>query len=327
MAHFPDDPASGEARWLLGRARLDDGRVGEAESLWNSVPRPHPRWLDARIALADLVRERLEERRIVDDAATLAPLRDKAREAISSLKSAARGEGERADVNLAEIRLDLSPGMGDPRRSLEEIDRLLRLPLDSAQRAEADRLRIVALGASERFLDAEQAAREIAAPPDGLIALARALDRVAAASDADRIALRIGGVERIAADRLADAKDLSARQVAEVRLRRARGRLLSGDLAGARALVAVWAEPVGAFGDDREALADLADLLTEAGDPAVAISAYRRLARLVPSGSPRWFASRLGHARALMAARQPEAARKIIEGTTLLPPLTSAARG
>ena len=67
-------------------------------------------------------------------------------------------------------------------------------------------------------------------------------------------------------------------------------------------------------------LFDLADLTTQIGDFPRAITVYRLLAHRAPTGSARWFAARFGHAQTLAAAREPAAARQIVEGTALLHP-------
>ncbi|MDB5352729.1 MAG: hypothetical protein JWN86_3976 [Planctomycetota bacterium] len=320
IRRFPDDPATGEARWLLGRARLESGERAEAEAMWNSVPRSHARWIDARLALAGLRRTDLEIRRLVDDATALAASRDAARSALASVASQSRDDSERADVILEEIRLELVPGVGDVKRALDEVERLRRLPLRLDQRGLADRLRVVALAACERFLDAEQAAQTVMASTDELLALARDLDRAAASAGTGRATHRISGVERIVADRLAGARDLAPAIEAEIRLRRARGRMLAGDFVGARGIVSGWNEPDVLLGGDLDVLAELADLFTQIGDFPRAIPGYRRIAQRAPAGSPRWFAARLGHAQALEAAKEPAAAQKIVEGSALLYP-------
>ena len=314
---FPADPATGEARWLLGRARLEAGEKADAIAIWQSVPTTHARWLDAVLAVATVRREALEERRLVDLPETLRTLRDEARAAIEAARRDARDEPERTDLDLELIRLDLAPAVAEPRRALDAIDRLRSLPLDAGQRARNEAMRIVALAGTEKFLEAERASSDLALPADLTLALARDLDRWAAVSRDDRLARRIGGIERIVADRLAARQGLSPRDEAQARLRRARGRVLSGDFDGARAIVASWADPATDLVGD---LADVADLLARVGDHPRALVAYRALGRAMPAGSPRWFAARLGHARELLAAGEGRAARQVVEGTALLHP-------
>lgn len=314
---FPDDPATGEARWLLGYARLDAGDKAEAISIWQSIPAAHARWLDAVLAVATARRETLDERRLVDDSEALRVLRDEARAAVDTARRDARDESDRTDLDLEAIRLDLAPAASEPRRALEAIDRLRSLPLDAGQRAQVEAMRIVALAANEKFLEAERVSSDLALPADVTLALARDLDRWAVAARDDRLARRVGGIERIVADRLSATKGLAPRDEAQARLRRARGRALSGDFDGARAISAPWTDPAADLPGD---LADVADLLARVGDHPRALAAYRALGRTLKAGSPRWFAARLSHARELLAAGEKRAARQVVEGTALLHP-------
>ena len=314
---FPDDPATGEARWLLGRARRDAGEKAEAIAIWSTLPKPHPRWIDASLSIATLRRETLEERSLVDTPEALHTLRDEAMTALDGACREARSDFERTDLDLERIRLDLLPRTGDPPAALAAIDRLKVLPLDADQRARLGALRIVALAACEKFLEAERASGELALPPDVMLDLARELDHWAASSQIERLGRRFGAVERIVADRLARSTDLSLREAAEARLRRARGRAHAGDLNGARGVVEGWLDPAADLPAD---LVDVADLLARIGDHARALAAYQTLSRKTAAGTPRWFVARLAHARELLAARQLKAARQVVEGTELLHP-------
>ena len=314
---FPDDPATGEARWLLAGVRLDDGDRAGAESLWASVPRAHPRWLDARLAMARLREVFIDERRLVDDGSALAKLRDDAIASLERDKAEARDESERIDFELERARLDLAPGLGDPRAALARVDRVLRLPLLAEQRDRSESLRIVAMAAGGRSLEAERAASEFSGSPASRLTLARDLDHWAAWTSDDQIARRIGGTERIAADRLASLPGLPASAASEARLRSARGRMLAGDAEGAISLLAGWADPAA---DVPSARADVADLLAQGGEPDRAFEVYRRISKSSAQGSPPWFAARLGQARALFASGHVDAARRLVEGTELLNP-------
>lgn len=259
----------------------------------------------------------LEEKRLVDAPQSLHTQAELVREAIDAARRESRDESERADLDLERIRLELIPGVGDPKRGFEAVERLRALPLSRDQRVRTDTLRIVGLAANEKFLEAERVAADFSGPFASRLALARDLDRWASAIRPERLARRIGGVEKIIADRMEKLTDSAPEASAEVRLRRARSRMHAGDMAGAREVVKDWADPVTQLPGR---LADLADLLAQLDDRDQAIAAYRLLARKTTSGSPRWLEARLGQARTLAEARQVVSARQILEGTALLHP-------
>ena len=319
---FPDDPTTGEARWLLGRSRLERGDRAEAERLWASVPRSHGRWLDARLAEITLLRDDLRDRLLVDPSRALEPALASIRDDLDRLAHESRTDDERADVALERIRVELIPNLGNPEAALNSVEKLRRLPLREDQREIADRLRIVAMAEVESFLDAEREARNFATSrrPEALLALARDLDRGASSADSERVIRRIGEVARLVADRLDGAEGLDGPTAAEARLRRARSKMLAGDVTGSRAILDAWPESAGAVGRDPILLAELADCLLEAGRPERAIVAYREVAHRLSAGSPQWFAARLEQARALEGDGHWEAARRLVEGTTILYP-------
>ena len=51
---FPKDPATDEARWLLGTLARANGEPARAEALWRDIAPGSPRWLDAALAQAEL---------------------------------------------------------------------------------------------------------------------------------------------------------------------------------------------------------------------------------------------------------------------------------
>lgn len=314
---FPDDPATGEALWLLGRVKDEEGSRPEAKKLWESVPRTHARWLDARLGFIHLLKAELDEKRLVETPEIIAKFADSVRLAISATTKEAREDSEKTDLELESIGLELTPGVGDPKRALNAVERLKSLPLNPDQRTRTEVLRIVALAVNERFLEAEKATAQLATSPDSRIDLARKLDVWATTLKTDRIARRVGYIERIVADRLASERGLTPPQISEIRLRRARGRMLSGDFDGARSLLKDWSDPIG---DVPGSLSEVADLFEQVGNRDRAIDAFRSLSHRSPAGSPVWLLARLGHARALLAIGQFKAARQILEGTSLLHP-------
>ncbi len=321
LKKYPDDPASGEARWLLGRVRMDAGERNEAESLWASVPKTHARWIDAQLARRALARDDLEARRLLENRESLRQDLEKVHAETEFLRTQARDEAERAEVALELARLDLIPGVGNPTRALEALDRLLRSVLRDDQRERAAHLRIAALAMTEHYVEAETLARRLdaASRPRASLLLARVLDHAATATEVDRVSRRLGGIEQMVVDRVGDR--LSPGEAAELRLRKARSRMLRGDTAGAGRCSREWPEAVAAVAPlGPDAMVDLGEVEAEAGEPTKAMEAFRRVTKGEASGSPRWFRARLGQAHALERAGQKQAARQILDGTALLYP-------
>ena len=69
---FPDDPATDEARWLLGSLARASGDTSRAEASWSAIPHGSARWLDARLALAEIKRAALESHLVTGDHHVLA---------------------------------------------------------------------------------------------------------------------------------------------------------------------------------------------------------------------------------------------------------------
>jgi tetratricopeptide (TPR) repeat protein len=317
IRQFPDDPATGEARWLVGLARKQAGAATEAEMFWNSVPRSHPRWLDSRIGLAQLRRQSLEESVLVDDPSTVAKSCEDARAELERACADARDEAERTDLEIEAVRLELLPAVGDPQRALAAVERLKSLPLRQDQREILEAHRVVALAVSGKSLDAERAAGKLEAPPEVRLGVARLLDRWAVITSSDLLARRVAGTERLVADRLATESKNPPEMAAEIRLRRARSRWLAGDLEGARGLSDGWLHAEAQLPNQ---LDDLGELWAEVGRNSEAESIFRKLASSQVPGTGRWFQARLGQIRALFAAGRIDEADRLLEGTALLHP-------
>ncbi len=318
---FADDPTSGEARWLLGKVRIAADRRGEAIALWSGIPHGHPRWLEARLAVADLRLEAVEDQRINrDPSATRAKLEEARKSLRAALESAAEGP-EAFAVGLRLARLELTPEVGNPREAVELFDRLLKGAARPDQHAQARLGRMVALAESNRFVEAEQVARA-EAPGASLAALLpalRLLDRAASEAAAEANRRRFGLVLKVLTARLVGQLDkLSVAARDEARLRHARALLFSGDPVGSRKEIADWGGPT-EIGDNAF-MRDLADIYLRLDAFPLAIEAEKiRAGRLVPGSLP-WFEARYGLALASYRAGRPQDARQVIDATSILHP-------
>jgi hypothetical protein len=147
----------------------------------------------------------------------------------------------------------------------------------------------------------------------------RTLDRSATAAESDLKMRRMGLLMNILARPLTEnAEALPADRRAELKLREIRGRLFSGDDAGARRAVAGWAPST--LSDSPDLLRDLADTYTRLDAYALAADVQRLRAKSVPSGSPAWFDARYGLALAYYRSGKPTEALALIDATSILHP-------
>lgn len=320
---FPESSEASEARWFLGQARLESSDRAGATQAWEAIPRDHPRWLAARLALAALKRDAAESAIGSADPEAVRRAVREAREALEAINSQlpADDTSGRADVALARAELESLPDAGEPSRALAILDRLLSRPLDDSRRARARRLRVVALSELGRYLDAEGAARSLLESQSAadMLVLAQRLDRAAASASSDLARRRFGELLRLIAGSLRERPEgLSSPERAEARLRLARAELFRGDPPAARHALRDWPEALDELSP--KLWPELAELAIEASDFDRAIDTYRRIARGQPPGTAAWFRARYGHALALEGAGHPDLARQLIDATAALHP-------
>ena len=143
---FPKEPTTDEARWLLGSLTLASGEPEKAQSLWMEISPGSSRWLDARLAVADLERTAVESQlKIGDHSALMAGYRRALRITLPSSLEQARTEADQAALWLAQARLNVVPTVGRPQLALALLDRLGRLPLSPVDRYRTRLLRMITL--------------------------------------------------------------------------------------------------------------------------------------------------------------------------------------
>jgi hypothetical protein len=318
---FPDEPATGEARWLLGQARLASDRRDDAVALFSAIRHGHPRWLDARMLTADLLREAVEAQRINRDETATRARMEAARQSLrSDCGSASPGE-ESVALLLKLARLELTPIAGNPSEAIEVCDRLLRGAASADQHRLARLYRVVALAQAGRLTEAEQAARieSRAGSPANLLPALRPLGRSAAEAETETGRRRLGLILRIFTSRMVDRiDDVPPADRDQVRLQHARALLFSGDLPASRKEVIAWGGPKDA--DDPELLRELADLYLRLEAFGLVLDVERLRASRLATGSLPWFEARYGLALAYYRSDRVKEARQMIDATAILHP-------
>jgi hypothetical protein len=318
---FPDDPSAGEARWLLGKLRLATSERDAAASLWSAIPRHDPRWLDARLAAAGLLQDELDTQRLNNDRDRVKTRHEEARSFLSATAEQARDASERAAVQLALARLELTPGVGSPDEARQICERLLKAAGTADQRDRAQRLHVLALGELGRFVEAEQEARDAAARarPADLLEIVRLIDHSASEAESDLRLRRFGLILRVLLGRVLEKPDeLSPEDRAEARLRMTRALIFSGDDARARASLDAWQGSPPTSSD--RLLDDLADTYARLEAHDLAADVHRLRARRAATGSLPWFAARYGLALAYYRSGKAKEARQLIDATAILHP-------
>ena len=319
---FPADPATNEARWLLGKLRATASRRDEAITLWREIPHGQPRWLEAESAAADRAIDAVEEQWINRDLGAVRPRLELARKLIrSGLDQATEGD-EFVALGMKLARLESIPGIGQPVQAIDILDRILQGPGSPDQHQQARLARMAALAAQNRFADAETIARGAAKADQlgPLLPAIRRLDRLAGDTENDLTRRRTGSLLRTLLDRWVDPVDRTPPELRdEVQLRYARALFFAGDAVAARRFIAKWGGPSGE-GDITTILRDLGDTYFRLEAYELAVETERVRGNKLAAGSPAWFDARYCLALALYRSDRIKEARKIIDATSILHP-------
>jgi hypothetical protein len=319
---FPKDPSASEARWLLGKVKLASSKPAEAQALWADIPRSDPRWLDARLAVAGLNQEALDTQRITNDRPLVRQRYTEARSFLNASYTECKSDAERVAINLAIVRLELTPEVGQAEEARRLCESIQRSASQADQRDRARRFHLVAAAELNHFLEAELEARDEIklSHPAGLLEIARMLDLVASeSSSSDLRVRRFGLFMRLLLARVLERQgELSKAEQGEARLRHTRALLYIGDEDRARAsITSEWGTPASL--DDR-ILKDMADTYVRLGAFDLAAEVQRLRSRRAATGSPSWFESRYGLALADYRAGKNREASKLIDATAILHP-------
>jgi hypothetical protein len=318
---FPDHPSTNEARWLLGRLRLVSDDREAALALWSAITPGTPRWIDARLAIARINQADLDTLRIGNDRPRVDARYEEARTFLTRSLEQARSDLEKADLELALARLELTPVVGHPDEARGRCEQILHAASRPDQRDQARRLHIVALSELNRFLEAEKDARDEASRsrPADLLETARLLDHIATETESDLRMRRFGLIlQTLLAHALDRPEERNDALTAEIRLRICRALLLRGDDAAAmRALTAWGGRPPE---DHEDFLKDLADCYFRLEAYSLAIDVERLLLKRLATGSLPWFEARYRLALAEYRSGKAKDALHLIDATAILHP-------
>ena len=203
IADFPTDPATDEARWLLGTLLRAAGEPGKAEALWTAIAQGSPRWLDARLAVAELRRAAVESELLSGDRRLIVLAYQRAESFLTESTQQARNEREQAELLLAQARLNLVPTAGKAQLAVSLLERLGRLGLTPQERYRARLARMIALvQVGPPYLDAEREAQTHATWADpsargAFFDAIRLIDQCASFAEVDLHQRRLGLVLRL----------------------------------------------------------------------------------------------------------------------------------
>lgn len=327
IVDFPADPATNEARWLLGTLLRATGEPGKAEPLWTAIAQGSARWLDARLAIAEIRRAAVESELIGGDRRLIVLAYQRADSFLTESTQQARNEREQVELLLAQARLNLVPTAGKASRALSILDRLGGMGLTPQERYRARLARMIALvQIGPPYLDAEREAQTHTTWADPSVRSAffdaiRLIDQCATFAGVDLHQRRLGLVLRLLVQPAVqdpDDEKWTADERSEIKMRLTRAYLFLGDERNARISLQGWAGLSRSAPDDL--LRDLADTYNRLEVYELAVEVQRLRLRTLQTGSPSWFEARYGLALAYFHAGHLKQAAHLIDATAILHP-------
>jgi hypothetical protein len=322
---FPTDPATDEARWLLGTMAEADSNRERALGLWTAIGARSPRWLESRRAILKLNRDQLEIAHANADRKQMTELLERADQFVKASVEQVPSESAKTELLLERARLDLTPSVGSPERARELCEQVIRHPADSAHQYRARMLRLVALVQMGRYVEAEREAHSHSAwraPAETsvLFDAIRLLDQCASTAESDLRQRRFGLALRLIVESILKSdEELAALDRSELAIRQTRALLFTGADREARQSLSAWSELDG-FSQNDQILRDLGDTYNRLEIYSHAIDVERlRMKNSVP-GSLAWFEARYGLALAYFHTGKLKQAAQLIDSTAILHP-------
>ena len=303
------------------------GEPGKAEPLWTAIARGSPRWLDARLAVADIRRAAVESELLSEDRRLIVLAYKQAESFLAESTQQARNEREQAELSLAQARLNLVPTAGKAPLALSILERLGGLRLTSQERYRARLARMIALvQVGPPYLDAEREAQTHVTWADpsarqAFLDAIRLIDQCASFAVVDLHQRRLGLVLRLLVQPVlqdTDDEKWTAEERSEIKMRLTRAYLFLGDMRNARASLQGWAGFSRSAPDDL--LRDLADTYNRLEAYELAVDVQRLRSKNLQTGAPAWFEARYGLALDYFHAGHLKEAAQLIDATAILHP-------
>lgn len=322
IRRFSDDKiTTGEVHWLEGETDAAAGRRDEAIIAWQAIGPTHPRWLPSRLASTRLDLDRLDELALISDNRQFAAEWDKARKRMEKARDEAPSSADKASMELAIARIDLTPGSDRVEAARQTALRLLPNLTRDNQRQWAQSILILADALLGRALDLESrlTQRDKAMDATLLLDMCRVLDTAAGIIDTENTRRQLGSaMAKLAASLPPTSPDFSPDINQELELRRIRGLIYAGQPSAAEPRLDTW---IKANPNVRPAmLYAVADALLRLNATAKAIGYLSEWVGHEPEGSTQWFLGRLELAKALYREGRDAEALKLLDATLLLYP-------
>jgi tetratricopeptide (TPR) repeat protein len=324
IREFPREPATDEARWLLGELARASADRDRAVTLWSAIAPEAGRWLDARLAIAAVNRDDLDRLLINPDRHVIGERFTQADRFLTESLRQAHSENTTAALLLARARLNLTPTTSHPEVTRDICDRVMRLPVAPGIQYRARLLRMIALIELGRYIEAERESQthlDWNTPTErpALFDAIRLLDHCAATAATDLRQRRFGYVLKLTIEPLLVLdRDYTPEQISELKMRLTRSLLFFGDDGDARRSLSAWRGAPGST-DDR-ILRDLGDTYSRLEVYTLDIDVQRLRIENNPSGSLLWFDAKYALALAYYHSGQFKEAAKLIDATAILHP-------
>ena len=331
---FPKDPATDQARWLLGDLVLGSSSDGDrdrdrnracARDLWAAIPAGSPQWIDARLAIASMERNDVDSQLINPDRKQIALSFARADKFLADSIRQARSEDDSAWLQMARARLNLVPIVGNPEAARDLCEAAARLPVSTQSLLYRARLlRMIALVELGRYIEAEREAQmhsdwDLPAEHAILFDAVRLLDQGASIATTDLRQRRFGLVLKLLLESVLtlDHK-FEPLQLIELKMRMTRALLFVGDDIEARRSLMTWKGTPDASSE--RLLRDLGDTYGRLEVYSLAVDVQKLRIDKNPVGSMPWFDAKYALALAYFHTAQYKNAAKVIDGTAILHP-------
>ncbi len=322
LKRFADDSlTTGEVRWIEAEAARAEGDLDRARIALEAIPQSHPRWMAAQLAMFRASLERLEELVLVADNKTFTKEWDLARKRLERARDSGLPAEDKATMELAIARMDLTPGADRYDAARQSCTRLLPILTRDSQRQWAQALLILADALIGRKLDLRErlAGRDRDMDVSLILDMCRVLDTSAFIIDSEATRRHLGAAMASVAESLPSAGPAFSDDVnQELELRKIRGLIYAGNPSAAETRMDTW---LSANPDVKPGLLyGVADALLRLNATQKAIDYLSKWVTQVPEGTPSWFLGRLELSRALYREGHDKQAKQLVDTTLLLYP-------